>query len=396
MSEYYIASTKCSIQNRETKKHGKVYDVYFRILDKDTLIPKQKKLTGYSSKALAKQAHLEFIQNYCEPIPSTLKGQAKDPKKRDLTVGELIPEYLASLSNQNKDSSIYDKTNIYNLFVLPKYQNTKVVDLTKEELYRWQDHLWTLKNPRTKAHYSYSYLSKVRSHFGAFLKWCESRYEYKNFMPSIDKPKKRSKKTQMKIWTEEQFERFIDAVDDPTYRSLFTLMFFTGRRKGELFALTPEDVNLTGTQPTINFEKSLTRKTLDGSPYRITSTKADKEQCVPICTRAADALRTYDTWGTPFLFGGEKPLAENTVTRYFQRYCRKAELEPIRIHDLRHSFVSMLIHHGANYMVVADLISDTPEQVLKTYAHMYDSDKVEIINRLNEHRDTPKNGNSLR
>ena len=54
----------------------------------------------------------------------------------------------------------------------------------------------------------------------------------------------------------------------------------------------------------------------------------------------------------------------------------------ITIHGLRHSFVSMLIHHGANLTVVADLINDTLEQVTKTYAHMYDSDKLSVLNSI--------------
>ena len=52
------------------------------------------------------------------------------------------------------------------------------------------------------------------------------------------------------------------------------------------------------------------------------------------------------------------------------------------MHDLRHSFVSMLIHLGANFMVVADLIGDTVEQVTKTYGHIYEADKLGIIAKL--------------
>ncbi|MFQ9738883.1 MAG: hypothetical protein ACLR06_15010 [Christensenellaceae bacterium] len=57
-------------------------------------------------------------------------------------------------------------------------------------------------------------------------------------------------------------------------------------------------------------------------------------------------------------------------------------MNPIRIHDLRHSYVSMLIHLGANLMVVADLIGDTVEQVTKTYGHMYETDKRAIVEKL--------------
>lgn len=133
--------------------------------------------------------------------------------------------------------------------------------------------------------------------------------------------------------------------------------------------------------PDIIFDKSLTRKTFNGESFEITSTKADKTQEVPICRTVQDELKIYKG-DAPFFFGGEKPIADNTLRRVFRAYCAKAGVPPIRIHDLRHSFVSMLIHLGANLMVVADLIGDTVEQVTKTYGHLYESDKREIISKL--------------
>ena len=379
MADYYILSTKCSIHQRKTKKHGTVYDVMFRLITKDGE-EIQKKLSGYSSKAKAKQAHADFILENCELVKNN-PVKKKETAKKDPLIGDLLREYIASLSNQNKDSSIYVKTKIYESFIFPKYGDRKITDLTKEELYRWQDELWSTKNPRTGKAYSHNYLNKVRNFFAAFLSWCESRYGYENQLSEVKRPKKRAPSKEKQIWTKEEFQKFISVVDDPMYYTLFTLLFFTGRRKGEVLALTPQDIKLNSPQPSINFSKSITRKTIDGSAYKITSTKADKIQTTPICKTVRYALQNYEA-GVPFFFGGEKPIAENTLTRVFQRYCNKAEMSPIRIHDLRHSFVSMLIHNGANFMVVADLIGDTVEQVTKTYAHMYQSDKIAIINTL--------------
>ena len=70
------------------------------------------------------------------------------------------------------------------------------------------------------------------------------------------------------------------------------------------------------------------------------------------------------------------------MRRAFNRYCELAQVKQIRIHDLRHSFVSMLIHLGANLTVVADLIGDTLQQVTKTYAHLYEEDKLKIIAKI--------------
>jgi len=375
MEKYYISSTKFTIQERKTKKNGTVYDVVFRIISMDG-IEKQKKLSGFNTKTLAKQAHADFVMEYCELVKNN-PVKKKNTQKQEPTVGELVASYIISLHNQVKDSTIYDKDNAYKLFVLPKYKDTKITDLTKDELYNWQDELWNAKNPKTSDFYSHAYLSKTRSHFSSFLDWCNERYGYINYFTQIKKPKRRATKPVMDFWTREEFDKFIKVVDNPTWHCLFTLMFFTGRRKGELFALTPEDVKKTS----ITFDKSLTRKTTDGTAYKITTTKKDKVQEVPICQKVIDELKNYKHQ-SPFLFGGEKPLAENTVTRAFQSYCNKAGVKIIRIHDLRHSFVSMMIHLGINLMVVADLIGDTVEQVTKTYGHLYVTDKREAVNRI--------------
>ena len=120
---------------------------------------------------------------------------------------------------------------------------------------------------------------------------------------------------------------------------------------------------------------------MDGSPYKITTSKNEKSGVTPICNTLKKELSGYQGQ-RPFFFGGAHPIHENTLSHAFEAYIRRAGVKRIRMHDLRHSFVSMLIHLGANFMVVADLIGDTVEQVTKTYGHVYDSDKRNIIDML--------------
>lgn len=372
--EYYISSNKYSLQERMTKK-GKVYDVFFRIVTLDG-IEKQKKLSGFATKTLAKQAYVEFVTQKCELVKNN-PIKKKNTQKEEPLIGDLIREYMATLGNDNKYTTIYDKNNVFRLFVLPYYENKKPKVLTTQELAGWVDTIWNLKNPRNGEYYSYKQLSKIRGHFNVFLNWLELRYEYKNNLPSVPKKKKRVAKTEIKFWRQETFEKFIAVVDDPTYHALFTFMFYTGRRKGELFALTPTDIKPTS----IKINKSLTRKTKSDSTFEVTSTKAEKTQDIPVCEIVQKEIAAYEG-KAPFYFGGDKPLASTTVKRAFDGYCKKAGVEIIRIHDLRHSFVSMLIHLGANLMVVADLIGDTVEQVMKTYGHLYQEDKLNILSKI--------------
>jgi len=378
MEKYYIRSTKYSLQERHTDR-GKVYDVYFYIVDQVTLNERQKKLSGYRTKTLAKQGYADFVTERCELLKDKSIVKKKNPTKDKLIVEPLIVEYLATLTNQNKASTVYSKKFIYRDFVIPYIGQKSLSSLTAQELYKWQDAVWAMKNPRTGEFYAGKYLTAIRGHLATFLSWAESRYGVKNHMSEVKKPKTRLQKTKIEIWTKEDFEKFIAVVDDPTYKCLFTLAFYTGRRKGELLALSSNDVK----KDRINWDKSVTRKTFGDTPYAVTSTKADKSQELPLCKAARTAVEEYShIAGKTFYFGDNRPLAENTLRRAFDDYIQKAEVKRIRFHDLRHSFVSMLIHLGANFTVVADLIGDTVEQVTKTYGHMYESDKQAIIDKL--------------
>lgn len=376
--EYYISSTKYSLQERQTKK-GRVYDVVFRVIDKASLKEKQKKLSGFKSKADARYGYSEFVTEKCEVLKEKPRRKLSSTAE-SLIIEPLSQAYFASLSNQLKDATIYEKQKIFDLIILPRFGNMDVRDITTQELYKWQDELWAKNNPRTDRPYAYKYLSKIRTYFSAFLSWCAARYpEAQNNLLIVQKPKRRTPQAKMQFWTRQEFETFIQYVKSPTYHALFTTLFFTGRRKGEVLALSPEDVDLE--KGTINFNKSITRKTLDDSTYNITSTKTELVSSTPICKTLLNELKSYEG-GSPFYFGGKEPVIDNTLRRHFDKACAKAGVKRIRIHDLRHSFVSMCIHLGATIPVVADLIGDTIAQVTKTYAHMYEDDKRKIIEEI--------------
>lgn len=375
MEKYYISSNKYSIEERKTKLRGKVYDIRFRVI---TLDGKeiQKKLSGFATKTLAKEGYLAFVEEYCTLVKNN-PLKKKSPEKEKLLVGDLVRQYMATLGNQNKYSSIYDKNNIFRIYILPRYENTPIDNLTKEELSLWQDELWNTRNKKTGEYFSYKYLTNIRSFFNTFLTWVEERYQYTNNLKTVKKPQRRQPKKKMQFWTREQFAKFIVGVEDKTYHALFTFMFFTGRRKGELYALTPEDV-----QPTkINFDKSLSRKTLTEATFEITTTKEEKSQIIPVCEIVQQEIKAYKPKGK-FYFGGDKPLADNTVRRAFLEYTQKAGLPQIRLHDLRHSFASMLLHEKASFMTVAFLLGDEVSQIIETYGHLYHEDVLNILEKI--------------
>lgn len=373
---YTIYSNKYSLQERETKKHGKVYDVYFRVWDENGK-PLQKKLSGFSSKTEAKERYNRFISDNC--TFNYNKPPKKVVKSPSQALREVFTIYCEWLKANCKPSTAYDINNAFERFVFPCFGEKNLEEITKHDINRWQDWL-SMQKKSNDEYFSYQYQKKIRAYFSTFYTWARSRYGIKSPFEFADKIRSKDIKKEMHIWTREQFGQFIEVVDDPTYRALFTMLFFTGRREGEILAISSADIDLR--KGTARFNKSVTQyKTSNGEPWEIVPTKAYKEQKLPLASPVIDELKHYQM-GDKFVFGGDRPLPTTSVARKFQQFTEKAELPPIRIHDLRHSFVSMLIHNGVNLAVVADLISDTLEQVTKTYAHMYTEDRDEAIKAL--------------
>ena len=369
--KFFITSTAYSVHPRKTAKKT-VYDVVFRVVTTKGET-KQKKLSGFPTVAKAKQGHADFITQNCTLV-SNIDIKKETPS---VMVKDIFPLYFASISSTLKQSSVYDIRNTLNLFVMPYWADKQLSDLNKAFLLQWQDKVWQTINPRTREHYSYKYLSAIRSRALAFLNWCADRYPFTNALKDVKKPKARQPKKDIQVWSKEQFQAFLEVVDNPTYKTIFAVLFYTGRRRGEVLALNIKDVK----KDRISFTKTYSRKTIDGSRYVITSTKNEKKGDTLICKPLQEILKEY-TPQSPFFFGGEHPIGETTIVHAFERYIKKTNLPPIHMHCLRHSFVSMCIHLGASVYVVADLIGDTVEQVLKTYGHLYEADKQRIIDLI--------------
>jgi hypothetical protein len=84
MEKYYISSNKYSLQERQTKR-GKVYDVLFRIVTMDG-VEKLKRLSGFSTKSLAKQGYIDFVTTYCELVKNNPLKKKNTAKEKSLAV----------------------------------------------------------------------------------------------------------------------------------------------------------------------------------------------------------------------------------------------------------------------------------------------------------------------
>ncbi len=180
----------------------------------------------------------------------------------------------------------------------------------------------------------------------------------------VERPRGEDK--EMDVLTPEEVRQLLDAQDEPL-RTLLLMAILTGMRQGELFGLLWEDIDFARHQ--VHVRRSLWHGTL-GTPKSRRSRRAI--DMPPTLERALQQLST--TRRSEFVFCSERgtPLdADNFRHREFPEALRRAQLRRIRFHDLRHTYTSLLIAHGAHPKYIqAQLGHASIQTTLDRYGHL--------------------------
>lgn len=213
--------------------------------------------------------------------------------------------------------------------------------------------------------------------------------EYCQYNPCVHYTKLPEVKEEMKWWNEDEFNEVMKYEKDFERYCLYNFLFWTGMRKGEARALTWADFNpATGR---IRINKHITDKdqlVVDGRKnYKGYSITVDEDVRDLLCQLRDHNSKIDGFKTTSIIFGTVKPLANETIRRHFQDDAKAAGMEPIRIHDLRHSHVSYLLNYtGLRAQDVASRIGDTVEVVLRTYAHFINNSDNTVVTAIEENK----------
>jgi integrase len=181
----------------------------------------------------------------------------------------------------------------------------------------------------------------------------------------VERP--RGEEREMTVLTPAEIRRLIAAAAEP-WRTLWLCLVLTGMRRGELLALLWDDVDLDRQQ--IHVRRALWRG-------KITSPKSRRSQraidMAATLTRALQQLAERPHG--PLVFGGRdgQPLdPDNLSHRRFPRALRQAGIaRHVRLHDLRHTYASLLIAQKAHPKYIqAQMGHASIQTTLDRYGHL--------------------------
>ena len=80
------------------------------------------------------------------------------------------------------------------------------------------------------------------------------------------------------------------------------------------------------------------------------------------------------------------PFTKDYLHHEMNRGAKQAGVKRIRIHDLRHSAISLLIDMGFSAIAIADRVGHESIDITYNYAHLFPSKQTEMAARLNMER----------
>lgn len=325
---------------------------------------------------------------------STFKAQFI--KSSDIPFDAFSIKYMDDLIQNEKIevTTAARKQNMIDTKIGPFFKKTPVNEITPLDVLNWQTWVRQKGYDEFDSEYGYSdtYLKAVNNELSAMLNYGRRYYSLPNNVAQIAGSMGKSSADAMQIWTLDEFKQFITYVVKTPAKIAFDILYWTGIREGELLALTKSDF-LPDHRLTINKNFQVVK----GESIIKAPKTESSNRCISIPEFLYDEVMAY----ADKLYGLEPT---DRLFMFTASYLRKeikaaaasADLPSIRVHDLRHSHVSLLIEMGFNVIAISERIGHKDVSVtLDTYAHLYPGKGKEMalgLNNVNSNGLTPGQG----
>jgi len=300
----------------------------------------------------------------------------------NMTFESFAEIYLQNMKERIKESTFITKETVIRNRIIPYFKNKSLSSITTQDVISWQNEMMKMVDKRSEKKFTKSYLKTLHNQLSAMLNHAVRYYGIQKNPAQIVGNMGSDKEIEMRFWTLEQYKKFsYEMMDEPVYFLCFEILYWCGIREGELLALTPEDINLD--EKTININKTF--HSLKGKNYTTDPKTRKSKRKISIPDFLCEEIKEYFNLVYELQLDGRMfPVTKGSLTNSMARGTKKAKLPHIRIHDLRHSHVSLLINMGYSAVAIADRVGHESVEITYKYAHLFPSVQTKMASELDK------------
>ena len=299
----------------------------------------------------------------------------------DMSFEEFVKVYREDHYPRIRVSTAASKDHIIDTKLIPFFKNFKVTEIKAKDVVKWQNELLSFRNPKTGKPYAKTYLKTLHNELSAIMNFAVKYYDL------TENPVEKagsigiSNAEEMQFWTLEEYLQFSEAMmEESLFFYCFEVLYWCGLREGELLALTFDDFDFVN--KTISITK--TYQIVKGEEIIGPTKTAKGTRIVNMPDRLCEEMKDYFEMCYDKENARAFPTTKYALTRAMARGANKAGVKRIRIHDLRHSHISLLINLGFSPVDIAKRVGHESITITLKYAHMFPSAQKQMMNKLND------------
>ncbi|EME7095044.1 tyrosine-type recombinase/integrase [Enterococcus faecium] len=351
-----------------TKKDGSTAYMFQAYLGVDPLTGKKKRTTRRGFKT-QKEAKLALAQLQLEIESNSFSKQDYS------TFKEVYELWFANYKHTVKESSAQRVQYLFKNQILPKFGHMRINKINTAVCQKIVNE-WNEENAPTRLR---SYTKKIFT-YAISINIISSNPMDNILIPRKMNPQKVEKENFLDRYQLKDFLKLVKQQEPLSIFTMFHVLSYTGLRKGELVALTWNDIDFANQTLSIN----KTGYYLNGNPY-ITSTKTNKStRIISIDNSTISLLKQWKLEQKKFLLSRGIPIKPDKkqlifsndnnnliYNAFLNETLRKYPQYNITPHGFRHTHASLLFEAGASIKQVQERLGHTNiNTTLEIYTHV--------------------------
>jgi integrase len=314
---------------------------------------KQKSKQGFKTQKEAKP----IIKKMLQELEKRIDNSVIKTTDINLTFKDTTKIYLEHSSLYKEYSTIKAARNCFSKF--NTLNDIKIIDIKKYDIQLVVDSLIKQKLKVTTIE---TYLRRLSTFFRYVRDDLGLIIDIPTFGTKI--PKQKSKPNKIAL-NKIELKKLLDNLKDNNFYIIAYIAANTGMRLGEILGLTWDCIDFKRRTITVNKQW----KVLEYRKSGFGELKSKNSfRMVPISQNVIKELKKYKK-NTPIDINNRvAPFNSNNVGKYLNPELRK--LAGISLHELRHTYATMLISNGLDFKTVAKILGHDVEQTMRTYSHV--------------------------
>lgn len=362
------------------QKVGKKFRITLE-LGKDSSGKRIRQYVTASTEAEAKKLLSEFEYNQ-------QRNMLVQPSK--MKVVEFLDHWMENYVKYNcEETTEYGYRNIIYKHVVPYLGNIELQKLQPAHIQQYYKYLLEEKglSPNTV----HKHHANIRKALDYGLK---QQFVYRNVADAVSLPRK--EKFEGQSYTREQLNTLLEKVRDTKIELPIFLAGYLGLRREEIVGMKWKCIDLEQRVIYINEVRvSAGKKVITKTP------KTDKSQRSLYITDELYKIliknkvlqdeykemlgNEYVNTGYLYAHNNGKPYKVNYITDQFKGFLEKHGLPRIRLHDLRHTFASILYDEGVDLKAISEALGHSDLGTTnKIYTHRFDKTHKNTVNVISD------------